>query len=204
LLGQTCQALKWPQFNTWMDPRLRWREETALNQKNNICDRNGDVRDFEKGNVDGVSDFFDKERWSWRTHRSRTPGLEWWRTLHKALPAEEWVLLGSPSSFLRILLYTLISSDEMTECFWLKSEGEISKWTHHMRAGEDIQVGDRDPESKKRLMYRLGWLITRVQVYQYISPTSLHPLLKSNEQKTHIQTSAQRQENENVYRGRKA
>ena len=124
--------------------------------------------------------------WSWVTHRSRTPGLEWWRTLHMALPAGEWVLLGSPSSFLRILLYTLISSDEMTECFWLKSEGEISKWTHHMRAEEDIQVGDRDPESKKRLMCRLGWLITRVQIYQYISPTSLHPLLKSNEQKTHI------------------
>ena len=84
--------------------RLRWREETALNQKNNICDRNGDVRDFEeKGNVDGVSDLFDKERWwSWRTHRSRTPGLGWWRTLHMARPAEEWVLLGTPSSFLRI------------------------------------------------------------------------------------------------------
>ena len=131
--------------------RLRWREETALNQKYNICDRNGDVRDFEeKGNVDGVSDLFDKERWwSWRTHRSRTPGLGWWRTLHKALPAEEWVLLGSPSSFLRILLYTLIGSDKMTLCFWLKSEGEISKCTHHMKAGEDIQVGDRDPESKK-------------------------------------------------------
>ena len=102
------------------------------------------------------------------------------------------------------LLNTLTSSDEMSLCFWSKTEGEISKWTHHMRAEADIQVGDRDPESKKRLMYRLGWLITRVQVYQYISPTSLHPLLKSNEQKTHIQTSAQRQENENVYRGRKA
>ena len=42
------------------------------------------------------------------------------------------------------------------------------------------------PWKQIRLMYRLGWLITRVQVYQYISPTSLHPLLKSNEQKTHI------------------
>ena len=67
-----------------------------------------------------------------------------------------------------------------------------------MRAEEDIQVGDRDPESKKseRLIYRLGSVITRIQSYQYISPTSLHPLLKSNEQKTHI--CLQRQENENV------
>ena len=136
--------------------------------------------------------------WSWVTHRSRTPGLEWWRTLHMALPAGEWVLLGSQSSFLKT---TFVHIDWFRLlCIWLKSEGEV----HHMRAEEDIQVGDRDPESKKRLMYRLGWLITRVQVYQYISPTSLHPLLKSNEQKTHIQTSAQRQENENVYRGRKA
>ena len=64
-----------------------------------------------------------------------------------------------------------------------------------MRAEEDIQVGDRDPESKtsERLMYRLGSVITRVQTYRYISPTSLHPLLKSNEQKTHIR----------LHRGRK-
>ena len=63
-----------------------------------------------------------------------------------------------------------------------------------MKAGEDIQVGDRDPESKKseRLMYRLGSVITRIQTYQYISPTSLHPLLKSNEQKTHMSTKAEK------------
>ena len=64
LLGQTCQTLKWPQFNTWMDPRLRWREETALNQKNNTCDRNGNVSDSEeKGDADGLGDIFDRERW---------------------------------------------------------------------------------------------------------------------------------------------
>ena len=95
-------------------------------------------------------------------------------------------IAGNPEFIPENFLYTLIGSDKMTLCFWLKSEGEILKWTHHMKAGEDIQVGDRDPESKKRLMHRFGWLITRVQIYQYISPTSLHPLLKSNEQKTHI------------------
>ena len=44
--------------------RLRWREKTALNQKNNTCDRNGNVSDSEeKGDADGLGDIFDRERW---------------------------------------------------------------------------------------------------------------------------------------------
>ena len=56
-----------------------------------------------------------------------------------------------------------------------------------MKAGEDIQVTNRDPESKtsERLMYRLC-SVTRVQTYRYISPTSLHPLLKTNAKDTYI------------------
>ena len=63
-----------------------------------------------------------------------------------------------------------------------------------MKAGEDIQVTNRDPESKtsERVMYRLGSVTTGVQTYRYNSPTSLHSLLKSNEQKTHMSRKAEK------------